>query len=157
MSENRKKILYVDLDNTLVDFRSGIDQLAPDARTKFEGKFDEAPGIFGTMAPLPGAIEAFVELSTLFDAYILSTAPWLNPSAWSDKLLWVQKYFGVEKDTPAHKRLILSHNKNLNHGDFIVDDRIHNGVKDFTGEHIHFGQGDFPTWAEVLDYLRTRA
>jgi 5'(3')-deoxyribonucleotidase len=157
MSENRKKILYVDLDNTLVDFRSGIDQLDPAARSEFEGNFDEAPGIFGTMTPLPGAIEAFVELATLFDAYILSTAPWLNPSAWSDKLLWVQKYFGVEKGTPAHKRLILSHNKNLNHGDFIVDDRIHNGVKDFTGEHIHFGQGDFPTWVEVLDYLRTRA
>ena len=88
MGENRKKILYVDLDNTLVDFRSGIDQLDPDVRTEFEGNFDEAPGIFGTMTPLPGEIEAFVELSMLFDAYILSTAPWLNPSAWSDKLLW---------------------------------------------------------------------
>jgi hypothetical protein len=38
-------------------------------------------------------------------------------------------------------------------GDFLIDDRIANGVADFTGEHIHFGTERFPTWKEVLDYL----
>lgn len=157
MSESPQKILYVDMDNTLVDFKSGIDLLHQDAAAEYEGRLDEVPGIFATMRPLEGAVAAFIELATLYDAYILSTAPWRNPSAWSDKVMWVQRYFGIAENTPAHKRLILSHNKNLNHGDFIVDDRIHNGVKDFTGEHIYFGQGEFRTWTEVLTYLRARA
>ncbi len=144
-SENsrRKKILYVDMDNTLVDFQSGIDRLCPQDHAAYAGHYDGAPGIFALMGPKPGAIEAFIELSELFDAYILSTAPWHNPSAWSDKLLWVQKHFGVDEGTPKWKRLILSHHKNLNRGDFIIDDRELRGVKEFVsdhkGVHIHFG------------------
>ena len=33
------------------------------------------------MKPMPGAVEAFEALSEAFDVYILSTAPWENPSA----------------------------------------------------------------------------
>jgi 5'-nucleotidase len=75
-----RKILYVDLDNTLVDFASGIGGLDPTIVDKYEGRLDEAPGIFALMRPLPGAIDAFRQLAGLFDIYILSTAPWLNPS-----------------------------------------------------------------------------
>ena len=73
-------------------------------------------------------------LTEHFDVYILSTAPWNNPSAWSDILLWVQKHLG----DIAYKRLILSSNKNLNAGDYLIDDRTANGASDFKGEHIHF-------------------
>lgn len=82
-----KKILYVDMDNVLVDFPSGIEQLDASVTQKYAGKLDEVPGIFSLMSPMPGAIGAFNELVELFDTYILSTAPWENPSAWSDKLL----------------------------------------------------------------------
>lgn len=61
---------------------------------QYADKLDEVPGIFALMIPMPGAIEAFHELADLFDTYILSTAPWENPSAWSDKLLWAKKYIG---------------------------------------------------------------
>ena len=79
------------------------------------------------MQPMPGAIEAFHELSGLFDTYILSTAPWHNPSAWQHKVEWVHLHFGEDeyvdgKENPAYKRLILSHHKNLNRGHFLVDD-----------------------------------
>ena len=80
------KILYIDLDNTLVDFPSGIGGLDPQVVAKYEGRLDEAPGVFALMRPLPGAIDAFCELAHLFDIYILSTAPWRNPSAWQHKL-----------------------------------------------------------------------
>ena len=105
------------------------------------------------MDPIPGAIAAYEELSTLFDTYILSTAPWGNPSAWSDKLLWVKEYLGK----PAYKRLILSHHKNLNDGDFLVDDRLKNGVDRFKGEHIHFATPEFPDWGTVVSYLKQKA
>ncbi|MBX0301101.1 hypothetical protein K2F54_14090 [Cryobacterium sp. 1639] len=148
------KILYIDLDNTLVDFPSGIARLTDKARAEFHGHYDDAPGIFGRMEPLAGAVEAYKELALHFDTYILSTAPWHNASAWHDKVLWVQTYLGLTDETAAYKRLILSHHKNLNRGDYLIDDRSANGAGMFEGEWLQFGtDAAFPTWASVTDYL----
>ncbi len=148
-----KKVLYIDMDNVLVDFPSGIAQLDAAVQEAYADRLDEVPGIFARMAPMPGATAAFTELATLFDTYILSTAPWENPSAWSDKLQWVKAHLGA----PAYKRLILSHHKNLNAGAFLVDDRTKNGAHAFPGTLIHFGTEAFPDWPSVLSYLRTQA
>ena len=99
---------------------------------------------------MEGAIEAYEELSKNFDTYILSTAPWENPSAWSDKIIWVKKYLG----DVTYKRLILTHNKYLNKGDFLIDDRLKNGVDKFERIHIHFGSEEFPNWKKVIEYFR---
>lgn len=69
------KILYIDLDNVLVDFQTGIDSLDEKMKTEYEGRYDETPGIFSQMAPKTGAIEAVKALSPKYDIYILSTAP----------------------------------------------------------------------------------
>ena len=143
------KILYVDMDNVLVDFPSAFPQLSDALLEKYADNKDDIPGIFSLMQPLDGAIDAYKKLSNRYDTYILSTAPWDNPSAWSDKLIWVKTYLG----THAHKRLILSHNKNLNSGDYLIDDRLKNGAAAFKGEHIHFGTLKFPGWQSVLSYL----
>lgn len=127
-----KKTLYIDMDNVLVDFKSGIDQMDEAAKKKYGGRMDEVPGIFSLMKPMKGAVEAFNLLAEKYDTYILSTAPWENPSAWSDKVTWVKKYLGKE----AYKRLILSHHKNLNKGDYLIDDRPNNGAEHFEGEWI---------------------
>ena len=144
-----KKILYVDMDNVLVDFPSGIEQISKEKQLEYEGRLDEIPGIFALMKPLRGALEAFRKLSQKYDTYILSTAPWRNSSGWSDKNEWVKKYLG----DVAHKRLILSHHKNLNIGDFLIDDRTANGASSFQGKHIHFGSKDFPNWESVCKFL----
>ncbi len=144
-----KKILYIDMDNVLVDFPSAFPKLSVEIKKEYEDRLDEVPSIFSLMEPMPGAVEAFKQLSEKYDSYILSTAPWENPSAWTDKLLWVKKYLGSN----AHKRLILSHHKNLNAGDYLIDDRLKNGADKFEGEHLHFGQSKFLDWASVLDYL----
>ena len=143
------KILYIDMDNVLVDFTSAFSELSADILAEYDSRLDEVPGIFSLMKPMQGALEAFNELSEIFDTYILSTSPWENPSAWSDKLIWVKKYLGSN----AHKRLILSHHKNLNAGHFLIDDRLKNGADKFQGEHLHFGTSKFPDWDAVLAYL----
>ena len=138
------------MDNVLVDFRSAFSRVDPRLLEAYKKDKDEIPGIFSLMDPMPGAIDAVTFLQKHFDLYILSTAPWDNPSAWQDKLLWIKKHL----PEIGHKRLILSHHKNLNKGDYIVDDRTKRGVDKFEGQHIHFGEdGNFKTWEEVVQYL----
>ena len=144
-----KKTLYVDMDNVLVDFASGIAKTPERIQIEYQGRIDEVPGIFSLMKPMVGAISSFERLSNQYDTYILSTAPWENASAWSDKNLWVRKYLGES----AHKRLILTHHKNLNFGHFLIDDRTANGVDLFNGKHIMFGSKEYPHWEAVCSYL----
>ena len=137
------------MDNVLVDFASGIEKVSVKIQLEYQGRLDEIPGIFSLMKPLRGAICAYERLSNKYDTYILSTAPWENASAWSDKNLWVKKYLGEI----AYKRLILTHHKNLNIGDLLIDDRTANGADLFNGEHIIFGSKKYPNWKSVCNYL----
>ena len=143
------KRVYIDMDNVLVDCASGIARLDDATRMEYAGRLDEVPGIFALMDPMPGAIDAVHRLVARYDVYILSTAPWNNPSAWADKVSWVSKYL----DDVLHKRLILSHQKDLLKGDYLIDDRHKHGADTFEGEWIQFGKEPFKDWEAVLNYL----
>jgi 5'(3')-deoxyribonucleotidase len=132
-----------------VDFGSGLAQQSEETLQAYAGKEDEIPGLFGSMLPIPGAIEAVHRLNEYYDCYILSTAPWKNPSAWSDKVLWVTKYL----DDVFHKRIVITHCKHLCKGDILIDDRGKNGTSEFEGEWIQFGSAQYPDWDSVLQYL----
>ena len=145
---NRQK-LYFDMDGVLVDFASGVAKLSEETKKEYEGRIDEVPGLFALMEPMPGAIEAVQLLAKHYDVYILSTSPWGNTTAASDKIEWVKKHMnGV-----FHKRVILTHHKELLMGDFLIDDRGKNGTSEFRGEWIHFGSERFPDWDAVLEHL----
>lgn len=146
---DRKKIVFVDMDNVLVDFESGLAQVSESVKKEYEGREDEIPGLFGLMKPMPGAIEAMHELQNYYDLFILSTAPWKNPSAWSDKVKWVTKYL----DDVFHKRMVITHRKDLCQGDYLIDDLGRNGTSEFKGEWIQFGSEKFPNWESVLAHL----
>ena len=164
-----KPILFFDMDNVLVDFQSGINKLDEAEKqqygeycdldgTKHEAHYDDVPGIFAKMDPMPGAIEAVHKLAEKYDVYILSTAPWKNPTALNDKLSWVKKHFGAEEGSVFYKRVIFSHHKDLClcHGDYLIDDRDDkNGTEKFkdAGKLIHFGAPEFPNWDAVAEYL----
>jgi len=149
--------VHTDLDNTLVDFAARLPGIDPAILELYLVAYDEIPGMFALMPPVANAIDAYRELVTLFDTYILSTAPWRNPSAWQHRVEWVQLHLGADPGTPAYKRLILSHHKQLNRGDFLVDDRSNNGAGEFEGEWLRFGSERFPGWDAMLEYLRERA
>ena len=147
-----KKRIFVDMDNVLVDFESGLAHVSDEVKQEYEGRLDEIPGLFGLMKPMPGAIEAMYELQKHYDLFILSTAPWKNPSAWSDKVKWVTQYL----DDVFHKRMVITHRKDLCQGDYLIDDRGKNGTSDFSGEWIEFGSEKFPDWNSVLEYLNSK-
>ena len=140
------------MDNVLVDFASGIARIDEATKHEYENRLDEVPGIFALMEPMPGAIDAVRRLAEKYDVYILSTAPWKNPSAWADKVAWVTKYF----DDVFHKRLILSHHKDFVKGDYLIDDRPKHGADSFEGEWIQFGSERFPDWPAVVEYLNSK-
>lgn len=148
-TQQRKKRLYFDMDGVLVDFESGLAQQDEQTLKEYEGRYDEIPGLFGLMQPMPGAIEAVHKLNEHYDCYILSTAPWNNPSAWSDKVTWITKHL----DDVFHKKMVITHCKNLCKGDILIDDRGKNGTSLFEGEWIEFGSERYPDWNAVLYYL----
>lgn len=148
-----KKIIYFDMDGVLVDLAAKIAEYPPEIIERAEelDLVDKMPSLFLDPPPMKGAVDAFKRFdnSEKYDCYILSTAPWENPSAWMHKRMWVDQYLGMG----AYKRLILSHNKHLCMGDYLIDDRTKNGAGEFSGELIQFGTDQFPDWNAVLKYL----
>ena len=148
------------MDGVIVDFPETLSDVNHSIREKciewckITGKHhSDFEGIFSTLEPLDGAIEAVKKLETDFEVYLLSSAPWDNISSWSEKRLWVQNHMPDFN----RKHLILSHRKDLNRGSFLIDDRSRNGACDFDKyegqEWIHFGSNTFPNWSPVLEYL----
>ena len=146
-----KKRLYFDMDGVIVDFASALELQSEGTLKEYEGRLDEIPGLFSQMKPMPGALEAVRRLNEKYDCYILSTAPWNNPSAWSDKVAWITEHL----DDVFHKKMIITHCKHLCKGNYLIDDRDKHGASEFEGEWIHFGSERFPNWETVLEYLLT--
>ena len=105
--------------------------------------------LFHNLKPIEGAIKSVNKLFDLYDVYFLSSPMWAIPESFTGKRIWIEKHFGEK----AIKRLILTHRKDLNIGDYLVDDRLTNGTSEFKGEHIHFGTEKFPNWESTLKYL----
>ena len=137
------------MDGVLVDFESGVAKLDEATKEQYKGRLDEIPGIFSLMEPMPGATEVVRLLARNYDVFILTTSPWNNPTAASDKVQWVKKYM----DDIFHKRLIITHRKDLLEGDYLIDDRDKNGAAEFKGEFIKYGSQQFPDWDAILKYL----
>ncbi|MDB9708476.1 hypothetical protein OAB13_01110 [Salibacteraceae bacterium] len=135
----------------MADFVSAMEIHTERANPIYKEHPDKIPKIFRDLSPITGAIKAVNLLleSPLYEVFILSTAPWNNPSAWTDKRLWLEDKFGDS----INRRLILTHRKDLVKGDILIDDRPNNGAKDFEGEWIHFGTENFPDWSSVIKHL----
>lgn len=161
----KKKTLYIDLDGVVANFDKMLNSLIPDLNSKGRFPNEEAKSnyidtmlmqsknVFMYLEPMPGAITAIKELFAVYDVYFLSAPIWKIPESYTDKRLWVEMYFGHA----ATKRLILTHHKEKQIGDYLVDNRLKHGAGEFTGKHIHFGTSDFPGWGTVLEYLLGKA
>lgn len=142
------KLIYVDMDGVVADFATKWERL-------YGRKIDPyhipptPPGFYRDLELMDGAYDAIKLLKKHFNVYFLSTAEWRNPTSFTDKRLWIEEKFGKM----SYKKLILSNNKSLNIGHYLIDDRTVNGAAEFAGEFIHFGSPRFPNWEEVIKYL----
>lgn len=145
--KTNKPIVYIDMDGVLANFDKRHMELLSEGYLKHQAfKHKRA---FEDLDPMPGAIDAWNYLQSDYETYILSTPAWSNERCWTDKRIWVEKYLGKT----SFKKLILCHNKGLLTGDYLIDDRIANGVADFKGVHVHFGQEGTKDWQEVIKYI----
>jgi len=69
--------------------------------------------------------------------------------SFTHKRLWIEKYFGQL----FKKKMIITHRKDLLIGDYLIDDRLANGAKDFKGKLLRFGYDyEKKTWNEYRDW-----
>jgi 5'(3')-deoxyribonucleotidase len=148
---NLKKLLHIDLDGVIADFISAMHSHPLREIPPYDEHPDTIPHIFRNLQPIESDVTALQKLlnSNKYEIYFLSTAPWNNPSAWTDKRLWLEEQFG----DVVNRKLILTHRKDLIKGDILIDDRPNNGADKFQGEWIQFGSDKFPNWNEILNYL----
>jgi 5'(3')-deoxyribonucleotidase len=150
-----KPKLFLDMDNVLVDTLGVLNTI--DMSDESVAKPDQILGIFRDLPPMPGAIDAVNALTEYYELYILSTAPWLNPSSWQDKLIWLQHYFGEDKTNPFYKRVVMAHDKSLARGvgGILIDDRPYHGASEWDDEAadsqwLQFGHEEAFKWDNGL-------
>ena len=147
------------MDGVVADFNAQINRIFPEVsqitdaeerETAVDNLCSTHRNIFRNLPTIPDAVFCIDRLFKFYDIYFLSTPMWSLPESFSDKRWWLEETFGSKI---AYKRLILTHRKDLCIGDYLIDDRLKNGAKDFKGDFIHFGSAKYPNWLFVTDYL----
>jgi 5'-nucleotidase len=158
----KKKIIYIDMDGVIVDFGRAIEEwfeTHPHLEERYKTFPDHIQGLFRIAPPIEGAISAIKKLheSGKYELFIATSAPWGNPQSNTDKRFWIEDYFG----NLFHKKMFITHRKDLLMGDYLIDDRVKNGAGEFSGELLRFGldwennytPNEYPTWDSILEKL----
>ena len=154
-----KKVLLIDMDGVVADFRKYILDNSTITASEFDNSTKEIedrvdqfcianPTIFEYLEPIEGAIESVTALFEHYDIYFCSTPMYLVPESYKSKRIWLEKYFGEL----ASRRLILTHRKDLIKGDILIDDRLVNGAEKFKGSFIYFGSDELMKWKYIMEY-----
>lgn len=142
-----KKRVYVDMDGVLCDFYGAAKlRLAENPSQPYpQSKW----GFFLKLKPIPGAIDAMVELNRYFDVWILTRPSYQNVNCYSEKAQWVWDNLGFD----MLKKTIMCGDKSLVKGDYLIDDQGNAGQENFEGEWLKFGSDSFKDWEMVLEYI----
>jgi 5'-nucleotidase len=150
-----RKLMYIDMDGVVADFDKGAVAWAANLGISpeqfIEQKRYRQPNFYFELELIEGAKEAIQELDTMYEIAFVSAPSWGNPHSFTEKRLWIEKYFGQW----AKKRMDLSFRKGNYMGHVLIDDRTKYGAGDFIGEHIMFGTEPFKSWPDVVQYLKS--
>lgn len=143
-----KPIMYVDMDGVICDYPAAF---AAAVKENPSIQYPQSvPGFFLALPPIADAVESVNWLRDRFDTYILTAPSTRNPHCYSEKRIWIEDHFGYE----FTKRLIISPNKGLSKGDYLIDDHADGrGQDQFEGKLILFGTDEFPDWKSVISFL----
>lgn len=142
-----KKRIYIDMDGVLCNFRKAHQEallknpLQPFPQSQW--------GFFLYLEEIPGAIEAFKKLQGKYDVWILTKPSFYNVNCFTEKAQWVLDHLGFD----VLEKTIMSGDKSLLKGDYLIDDMNTDKQSEFEGEWIEFGSFKFPDWTSVINYL----
>ena len=140
------KTIYVDMDDVLCNFTKAIKEQRHTLKFP-QAKFD----FFRNLEPIENAIDSYLYLHNNFHTYILTAPSIYNPMSYTEKRVWVEKYFGID----IVNNLIICSHKNLLIGDYLIDDNNKGkGQNLFQGKLIHFGKLQFKSWDLVINYFK---
>lgn len=142
-----KEIIYIDMDDVLAQYSISFSRAI---KNNPSIQFPQSqPGFFVDLIPVDGAINAVNKLRRNYDVYILTAPSVKNPLCYTEKRLWIEKYFDLDF---CHKLIICS-NKGLLKGDYLIDDNITGkGQENFEGKLIQFGTDDCMDWSRPVSF-----
>jgi len=143
----KKQIVYVDMDGVLCNFyKAAKNALIKNPKQQFP---QSQWGFFLYLDEIPGAIDGFRKLQQKYDVYILTSPSFYNVNSFTEKAQWVLKHL----DFDVLEKTIMSGDKSLLKGDYLIDDMNTNKQSEFEGEWIEFRSKKFPNWESVIEYL----
>ena len=74
----------------------------------------------------------------------------MNPMSYTEKRVWAENNFGME----MVERLIISPNKSLLKGEYLIDDNISGkGREGFEGGILQYGSAQYLDWSTIISEL----
>jgi 5'(3')-deoxyribonucleotidase len=144
------KKVYVDMDGVLCDFYGAARKALTENPSQ---KYPQSQwGFFLKLEEIPDAIESFKKLQEKYDVWILTRPSFRNVNCYTEKAQWVWDHLGYD----VLEKTIMSPDKSLLKGDYLIDDMGNAGQENFEGEWIHFKTSKFPNWKTVVDYLMNK-
>lgn len=147
MKKLDRKRIYVDLDGVMCDFLKAYLKALSEYP---EQKYPQAQwGFFLKLEEVKDAISSFRMLQEKYDVWILTRPSFKNVNSFTEKAQWIWDHLGFD----VVEKTIMSGDKSLLKGDYLIDDMDGAGQSSFEGEWIHFGSDKFPDWKSVISYL----
>lgn len=150
MKTSDRKRVYVDMDGVLCNFYKAAKQALADNPNQ---KYPQSQwGFFLKLEEIEGAIEGFKKLQEKYDVWILTRPSFRNVNCYTEKAQWVWDHLGYD----VVEKTIMSPDKSLLKGDYLIDDQGNAGQEEFEGEWIRFKTEKFPEWKSVVEYLMNK-
>ena len=135
------------MDGVLCDFYGGARKEMKDNPVQ---KFPQSKwGFFLGLKEIPNAINSINLLKEKYDVWILTRPSFQNLNCYTEKAKWVLDHLGED----MLKKMIISGDKSLVKGDYLIDDQNNANQSKFEGEWLEFGSDKFSNWKSITDYL----
>lgn len=139
------------MDDVLCDFTGSYKKaLLENPKIQYpQSQYD----FFRNLKPIKGGVDAikYLQAQEFFEVFILTAPSVKNPLCYTEKRLWVEDYLGME----MVKRLIITPNKGLNKGDYLIDDYDSGkGQENFEGKLLKFGAENYMDWKQILLFFK---
>lgn len=146
-----KKVIYIDMDDTIADFwgHPAFKGMEP---TEFAVSAMFEPGFFENLEPIKGAhagVRALIRLG--YDVQILTQPVAESAHSYSEKVKWIGKHF-----PDLIFKINMTQDKGLFKGDYLIDDNWKKWKVKFErngGKFVHFDHHRPNYWDFIVDYF----